>query len=56
MICDPCKSGNHDACPEKARQADPTLGALEKAVGAWCFCAHIVLEKLREHVTNREDC
>lgn len=40
MICTYCRSGQHCACPETARQADPDITDLDKAASAWCYCAH----------------
>jgi hypothetical protein len=40
MICDQCKSRDHEGCPEVARQADPDISDLDKIASEWCYCAH----------------
>lgn len=40
MICTPCHQGDHDGCPEKARQLDPDLSSIERSCGEHCYCAH----------------
>lgn len=40
MICPRCKESDHELCPERARQADPTLSETDKAGGSLCDCQH----------------
>jgi hypothetical protein len=35
---------SHDACPERARQADPNLSPIQKIGGQVCDCAHVILD------------
>lgn len=51
-----CRAGNHEKCPEIARQADPTLNPVQKIGGSLCDCAHVVLTSPTEHDTDRIDC
>ena len=40
MICTWCRTGQHCACPEVARQADPDLLPIDKVANSACYCAH----------------
>ncbi len=40
MICGPCHAGDHEGCPETARQLDPDLSDIDRLGGAMCYCAH----------------
>jgi len=39
MVCQPCRDGQHGACPEKARQRRD-LTVTERAASALCDCQH----------------
>lgn len=43
-------AADHAACPEQARQADPSLTATEKAGSSLCDCQHGTVSI---HVANR---
>jgi hypothetical protein len=40
MVCKPCRRRDHEGCPERARQLDPSISDIDKAGSRLCDCAH----------------
>ncbi len=54
MVCKFCKNQDHGECPEKKRQADETLGRLERSCGQLCDCGHVTVTDLSAMLGTKE--